>query len=193
MSERYANGATIRIHSDALVNASGVPQAGLVDVVVKIQRSSDGFFLDFSDNTFKAGGHVAITAAMTELDGTEAPGFYFYDFDSSGFPDDEYFFQITSATAVNDPLAGTAITGGFVDTIRGLLQENALLDNVVNNAGGFMTSGRVRVFASQAALNAATPGAANGAEGEVRRFLVTSVPTVVGGALLSNYKLERDL
>lgn len=46
-------------------------------VTVRICRHSDGFFLDWSDDVFKAvGGVVTLDQALTEKDATNAPGIY---------------------------------------------------------------------------------------------------------------------
>jgi len=43
---------------------------------VALSRVSDGFYLDFSDNTFKADGWVNRTAPLPELSAVSSPGFY---------------------------------------------------------------------------------------------------------------------
>jgi hypothetical protein len=46
-------------------------------VTIRICRHSDGFFLDWSDDVFKAvGGVVTLDQALTEKDATNAPGIY---------------------------------------------------------------------------------------------------------------------
>ncbi len=43
---------------------------------VRVRRMSDGFYLDFSDNTFKSVGWTTLNAALGELDPVLAPGLY---------------------------------------------------------------------------------------------------------------------
>lgn len=46
-------------------------------VTIRICRNSDGFFLDWSDDTFKAvGGVVTLNQALMEKDAVNAPGIY---------------------------------------------------------------------------------------------------------------------
>ena len=46
-------------------------------VEIRICRQSDGFFLDWSDDTFKAvGGVTTLDQTLTEKDATNAPGIY---------------------------------------------------------------------------------------------------------------------
>lgn len=58
---------------------AGLPRTGLApgDIVIKIQRKSDSFWLDFFDLTFKAKGVVVdIDADLTEDDAVDNPGIY---------------------------------------------------------------------------------------------------------------------
>ena len=58
---------------------NGLPRTGLAvgDIVVKIQRLDDSFWLDWSDLTFKAKGAVVdLDADTTEDDATDNPGVY---------------------------------------------------------------------------------------------------------------------
>jgi len=54
-------GPTVQIQSGAkepivvmVVDNNGDPIAGLIDIKLKVRRNSDGFYLDWSDNIFKA-------------------------------------------------------------------------------------------------------------------------------------------
>lgn len=97
----------------------------------------------------------------------------------------------------SDPADASDIAASFtalntkVDELAGLLHKNARLDNTTYNANGFMTSARLRVFASAAACNAATDGAADDADGETLRYLITSVEE--GVAKVLSFRLTRVL
>jgi len=73
--------------------------------------------------------------------------------------------------------------------ISGLLNENAVIDNTFFT-GANMTSCRIRVFASKAAALAATLGAADNADGEVFRYLMTATYT---GNNMTSYSFVKDL
>jgi hypothetical protein len=59
-----------------LYDADGDAIAGASDLKVKIKRDADDQFFDFDDTTFKASGWTTIAQAMSEIDGTNAPGEY---------------------------------------------------------------------------------------------------------------------
>lgn len=73
-----------------LYDADGDAIAGATLLKVKIKRDADDFFYDFNDSSFKAGAHVAIDAAMSEIDGTNAPGEYELSVAISGWDDGIY-------------------------------------------------------------------------------------------------------
>jgi len=52
-------------------------------VVAAIRRPSDGFWLDFNDNTFKNSGWTTRQITCGEVDASNAPGVYEYLWDSS--------------------------------------------------------------------------------------------------------------
>ncbi len=129
-STRIQNGQTERIEVLAL-DSSSDPATGLTDVLLFIRRTSDGYFLDFDDNTFKASGWTDIDKVMTEIDAANDAGKYKYDFDTSGFSDDTYELRSTCASASNFPQTGELKVGDYVDnivTMRGT--DNAALASV---------------------------------------------------------------
>lgn len=156
------NGQTERILITAL-DENGDFITGLSDVLVEIQRTSDNYYLDFNDNTFKASGWATRQETMTELYYSYSPGSYYYDFDTTGFSDDEYFIRVTSATAENSPYEGYLKVGGYVDNIDvalstiktetdkikyilGLSQENYRIFSPLYNSSGLLTSGTIRTY-----------------------------------------------
>jgi len=113
---RIQNGQTEQIEVLAL-DSSGNPLAGLSDVYLRIRRISDGWFLDFADNTFKASGHVQPEVTMAEVDGTNDPGKYYYAFATAGFPDDSYQLRASCSSAANFPQVGELKVGDYVDNL----------------------------------------------------------------------------
>ena len=116
MTTRIVNGANEMIKATAL-DASGALLDSLTDVLVEIHRKSDDFYYDFNDTTFKTSGWTTRQQQMSELDSTNSAGVYFYDFDTSGLSDDEYFVRCTSVTAVNFPQEGELKVGGYLDDV----------------------------------------------------------------------------
>lgn len=109
---RIQNGQTERIEILAL-NSSGNPITGLTDVLLAIRRISDGYYLDFDDNTFKASGWTTRQQQMTEVGATNDAGMYRYDFNTTGFPDDTYELRTESVTGNNFPQTGELKVGGY--------------------------------------------------------------------------------
>lgn len=77
-----------------------------------------------------------------------------------------------------------------VADVAGLLHRNSMVDNTTY-VSNFLISARIRVFANAAALASATPGAANGANGEIRRYTLTGIDE--GGGKVGSFKISRDL
>lgn len=117
---RVQHGATERIYA-TMLNASGATVTGLTNVLLEVRRKSDGKYFDFDDNTFKTSGWTTRQGVMTELDGTNSAGVYYYDFNttqhSTVYGEETYFMRVTSSSAANDPLEGELKVGGYVDQI----------------------------------------------------------------------------
>lgn len=109
---RILDGDTERIQSAPLKDGSLAAVTGSATVVVAVQRVSDGQWLDWNDDTFKASGWTTRQQTMTEVSATLAPGEYRHDFDTSAITnaaaDDTYMVHLddTSGTAVNVPQVG---------------------------------------------------------------------------------------
>lgn len=113
-----------------ILNSSGAGLTGLTDIVLRIRRTSDGLFFDWSDDTFKT-SPTTLTQALTEVDATNAPGRYKLDtathdegFDTSAIQNttvDETYeltvFQTPGTNAANVPQIGEIKEGDFVDDI----------------------------------------------------------------------------
>jgi hypothetical protein len=60
-----------------VITNAGVYQTGLAaNTALSIMRNSDSYWLDFTDNTFKASGHTTISTTLAE--NTDNPVFSYY-------------------------------------------------------------------------------------------------------------------
>ena len=105
------------------LNSSNAFLTGLTNVLLEVQRKSDGYYFDFDDETFKVSGWVTRQKQMTELDSVNSPGTYYYDFDGNDFVEGVYFVRATSATAANSPWENELHVGGFVDYLDGSIAD----------------------------------------------------------------------
>lgn len=113
-----------------IVDQNGDPLTGLSNIEIKVRRGSDGFYLDWSDNVFKA-SPTQLLEALEEISATFSPGEYQLNtpthvdgLDTSTFVqlvDEEQYFvtcvQDGADTASNVPQIGEIKVGGFVDDI----------------------------------------------------------------------------
>jgi len=127
---RILNGEMEKILVTTL-SSTGVLLTGLIDILLEIRRNSDGFYLDFNDLVFKTAGWTTRQKIMTELDATNSAGVYYYDFNTSGYADDTYFFRATSATAYNMPQESELKVGGYVNDIASETSLMILLTNTL--------------------------------------------------------------
>lgn len=112
---RIQNGQTEAIQ--ALVTSGGVPQTGLSTVLLNIRRISDNYYYDFDDGIFKNSGWTEREHAMTEVDSTNSPGEYEYDFNTTSFSDDSYICTVNCVNADNVPQMGEIKAGDYVDNL----------------------------------------------------------------------------
>jgi hypothetical protein len=105
------------------LNSSNAFLTGLTNVLLEVQRKSDGYYFDFDDETFKVSGWVTRQKQMTELDSVNSPGTYYYDFDGNDFVEGVYFVRATSATAANSPWENELHVGGFIDYLDGSIAD----------------------------------------------------------------------
>lgn len=113
-----------------IVDKDGNELTGLTNIKIKIRRASDGFYLDWSDNTFKA-SPTQLLEALSEISATFSPGEYHLStvthvdgFDTSTITqvldEESYFFtsvQDGGSNAANALQIGEIKVGGFVDAI----------------------------------------------------------------------------
>jgi hypothetical protein len=94
MTLRVKTGALEPIRVPAWTKA-GKPLTGATDLYIRIERVSDGYFLDWSDMTFKTAGWTTLNKMLTEVDATNLAGIYEV---SGGFD----LSTITNKTANDD-------------------------------------------------------------------------------------------
>lgn len=102
----------------------------------------------------------------------------------------------TRAGYLDNLSAGAVATASAVSTVSsaitrllGLAHDNAMVDECVYSSGK-LTSSRIRVFANAAALAAAAPGEADGADSEIARYVTAAA---YSGDDLISYELTRQL
>lgn len=166
----------VRIETDATevilstMTKLAILQTGLIDVLLKIYRTSDNYIYDFNDNTFKVSGWTSIVQTMSEIDSTNLPGQYRYTFDTSAIVnstvDDTYMCIVTCASADNVPQLGEIKVGDYIDTIGvlqagvkevlGLVQSNFRIRDTVYDAKNNLISAVIRTYNSKADTEADT-------------------------------------
>ena len=123
--------SSVRIQTDAterlqvlILDGSLDPLTGKADILIAIQRVSNGHWYDFDDDTFKAAGWTTRQTAMTEVSAANAAGEYYYDFDTSAITnaaaDDTYMVRVEQSPgtdAANVPQTGEVKVGQYVDYI----------------------------------------------------------------------------
>jgi hypothetical protein len=111
-----------------ILDGSLVPITGKSDILISIRRTSDDYYYDFDDDTFKNSGWTTRREAMTEVDSVNDPGVYGYDFDTSAITnkttDDTYMIRVDQSPgtdAKNLPQGGEIKEGQWVDdTVDGI-------------------------------------------------------------------------
>lgn len=176
-------GATEPINTVVMVDSSGDTLPALSDVLLSIRRQSDGQYLDFDDNTFKASGWTTIQQTMSVLDATNSAGIYTYNWDTSPHSEDTYTMRIESATADNPVLVGELKVGGVLDRLLGLSHENAYHHTFVYS-GGQLTSAKIDLYDSKA--NAQTH---DGSTGIIAKYTATMTYSADN---LDTFQVVRD-
>jgi hypothetical protein len=125
-----------------ITNRRAEPLTGLTSIYVRIRRVSDGYYLDWNDDTFKNTGWTTLDQITTEVDGTNFPGLYKVTggFDTSAITnpttDDDY--QVLTLENPEDeaviPSPGLIRVGQWVDqidTIWDKLPTNYIMGSAV--------------------------------------------------------------
>jgi hypothetical protein len=61
----------------SIIDVNKAPITGLTDIKIQIRRQSDGFYFDWSDNTFKVAASVVnLWQALMEVSAVFSPGMY---------------------------------------------------------------------------------------------------------------------
>jgi len=143
---RIQTGQTERVEVLAL-DKDAIPLTSLVDLLLSIRRG-DGYYYDFDDDTFKNSGWTTRQIALSEIDSTNSPGEYYYDFDTSAITnptaDDTYQIraeQDPGTTVKNMPQTGEIKVGQYVDNIdikTSAVWDEAFASHVANDSMGFV-------------------------------------------------------
>jgi hypothetical protein len=127
-SVRIQTGATERVEA-VMLDGSLAPLTGLSDALLSVRRVSDGYWLDFDDDTFKAAGWTTRQQVMSELDAANDPGAYGHDLDTSAITnmtaDDTLELRADCASAANSPQTGEIKVGQFVDELDAAVSSRA--------------------------------------------------------------------
>jgi len=146
---RIQTDATERI--EAYVHGSDMSAlTGKTDILISIRRTSDGYWYDFDDDTFKTSGWTERREQMTETDSTNAPGTYHYDFDTSAITNetanDTYMIRVEQSPgsdAVNVPQYGEIKVGQYVDYIDDAISDKAEPGDAMDLVNDAVDSGSV--------------------------------------------------
>lgn len=123
-TERVRTGNTEPIEV-YVTNRRSEPLTGLTSIYVRIRRVSDGYYLDWNDDTFKNTGWTTLNQICTQVDATNFPGLYNVTggWDTSAItnetPDDDYQV-LTLESPVDEavvPAPATIRLGQWVDQI----------------------------------------------------------------------------
>lgn len=157
---------------------------------VQVYRSTTNDWVNASGNAF-------------ELGGANTSGVYGYVFSQA----ETNYASLIGVRLVKSPYATVTVWLSVDDRrdavelqtalirLLGLHRENSVMDGgpgieSVQYEAGVLISARVRVFADKATALSAALGAANGANGEIYRYLVSAT---VDGSLAESFRLVRDM
>lgn len=152
------------------------------------------------DNVYSLPTAAAVADAIWDEDITThtAPSSAGLELQNKAEAGDEMSLSAAQMDAVADALLDRVLAGHFISDsvgealtlIRGLVQQNYMVDTTVFNAAGLMTSSRFRIFESGVQVDAATDGGTG--EGEIATFSVTAAAEPSDQAQLKFYKVTRD-
>jgi hypothetical protein len=123
-------------------------------------------------------------------------------FDSGTYPDGigthivdnlDAKVSLASADLLDSLLSGhfTADSvGEALQLIRGMVQQNYMLDQTTFNASGLMTSGRIRIFSTKSEVDSANDGVSG--EGEIATFAVSALAETSDSSKVKTYKVTRE-
>ena len=107
------------------VDILGNALTGLSDLFIRVRRDSDGFYFDWSDDTFKSVGFVTLNQILTEQDAVNAAGLYDiaggWDTSLITNPDVDYLYTVipiqTPGTNAILPAPSNLQVGQFIDRL----------------------------------------------------------------------------
>lgn len=134
--------------------SDGTPLTGSTNLRVSIRRTTDNRFLDFADGAFKTSGWTTRQATLTEIDSTNAAGWYEYvtgggvhGIDTTGWnavPYDVAFEEVTSTLAQGAPQIGFGEirVGGSIENLDGRVPAS-LVSGRMDASVGAVQSGAI--------------------------------------------------
>lgn len=109
MSNEITAGTVEPLWAYAQKASDGTALTGSSNLRIQIQRTADGYFLDFNDGVFKNSGWTTRQATLTEVSSTNAPGQYKYDtagIDTTGWNTGVYvvtFLEVSTSLVLGGP------------------------------------------------------------------------------------------
>jgi hypothetical protein len=130
-------------------------ETGLTDVLVTVRRRSDGFYLDWSDITFKASGWTTQSAGMTEVGTTgQYERLLALASVTNLAANDVYIVTINSDTSNLCPQVGEIKAGDWVTNIAAISEllalagKNRRIKNVVHDSDRNLVSATICGYAN---------------------------------------------
>jgi len=84
---------------------------------------------------------------------------------------------------------GLDTVGEALTLVRGLIQQNFMIDDTTHNGAGLMVAGRIRLFGTKELVDAATDGGRN--EGEFATFSISSIGETGDPCRVKSYRVTR--
>jgi hypothetical protein len=158
MSE-YIQASTAEPVKFLAVDSNGAALTGVTDLLMRVERGSDGFFYDFNDSTFKTPASVTtITATLSAVSATYAPGLY-----SATWPGGAagtYYAVITqTGSTVSNVPAIACIRVAELATATALAAVQADTDDIQTRLPAALVSGRIDASVGAMAANTVTSSA----------------------------------
>lgn len=143
-------------------NRRGAALTGKTDLYVRVRRQSDGLYLDWNDDTFKASGWTTLNQILTEVDATNSPGLYLVTggLDTSAITNagtDDVYVVIplqTPGTDASLPAPGEIRVGDYVDDIPDILADTSAIDSRLPSDPADESNQLAQHTATQAAITA---------------------------------------
>jgi hypothetical protein len=178
-----------------ITDRDGNALTALVNIALQIRRTSDDFFYDWSTDLFAA-SPVTRQRVLSEVSAANSPGTYKLNtaphlngWDTTLGPVALGYYELRVDQISGGVNAGNVPQVGTVIIEQTVFADRHMLDNTVYDANGLLTSGRLRVFATAAALAAATDGGSG--QGEVATLTITATPESGVSGQPATFKVTR--